>query len=124
MSEGRGGNRDIQSTLHQQTDLVGRHGGKRQQGRRSEMLERHRAVDMGEEIDRHGGADAFLVAKQEDSFELREAPAVDGKDDLVDHMFAQDGWQFGNRMDLVGGGQDDFGGASSVSAKNPRSRTP
>ena len=52
------GDYDIEYTLHQETDLVMGDGGKREQWRGVQAVQRNGAVDVREEIHRYPGADA------------------------------------------------------------------
>ncbi len=57
---------------------------------------------MREEIYRHAGADAFLIAQQEHLFQLGEAFGANREDDFVHHMLPQNDWQIGDGQHLVG----------------------
>ena len=84
---------DVGDALHQQADFVVGRGGKGEQRRVAEAIERDGAVDVREEIHRHARAHALFVAEQEDFFQIRQALAAHGEDDFVDHVLPQDGRQ-------------------------------
>ena len=95
------------TALYEKADLVVRRGGEGQQRRRSQLVQVDLAVDVGEEVHGDARADSFFVAEQENVLELGEPGAVDGEDDFVDHLLAQDFPQGGDGEDRVFGFEAD-----------------
>jgi hypothetical protein len=86
-----------------------RRGGKRQQRGSAQAFEINLAVHVRKEIHSDAGFHAFFIAQEKDFLELRQAAAVDGENNFIDDMFAEQIGKLGQWPDRIAARQFHLG---------------